>query len=50
MSILCESCPCAHPCGECKVKECKKITIVIGRGHSESKALEFLKEQMEGKK
>lgn len=24
MSILCETCTCNRPCGECKVKECKK--------------------------
>lgn len=24
MSILCETCICNRPCGECKVKECKK--------------------------
>ena len=25
MSILCESCPCTRPCGECKELECKRL-------------------------
>lgn len=32
MSILCESCPCTRLCGECKEKECKRISLMSGRG------------------